>query len=68
MPCPPRNISALQIVGNVMNGERLAVPPVASLPGGGFSGLDDWLALMHACWAHDPPERPSFEEVTSALR
>ena len=52
-----------------MKGERLEVPPTSALPGGGFRGLEAYTALMRACWAQGPGDRPaSFALVLAALR
>ena len=62
---------AWQVVGQLINGRRPAVPPRPELPGlggGGGAGLDAYLALMRRCWAQQPDERPPFEEVVPELR
>ena len=52
-----------------MEGRRPDVPPFDALPGGVFEGLPAYVALMRACWAQDPGDRPaSFAEVLAALR
>jgi serine/threonine protein kinase len=59
------------IVGRVMKGERLAVPPAAALPGEGtaaWAGLPRYEALMRRCWAADPAGRPLMTEIIVELR
>ena len=64
--CPP----PAQISYNVIAGGRLPIPAREELPdrGGGFSALDDYVALIHSCWATDPAERPSFKDLIPRLR
>lgn len=50
---------------------RPEVPPLEELPGPGaaaFSGLDAYIRLMEDCWAQEPQDRPSFEDVVPRLR
>ena len=39
-----------------------------SLPGGTFTGLAEYVALMKGCWDQDPEARPDFESVIGRLR
>ncbi len=48
--------------------QRPELPPVSELPGGAFSDWDAYLALMNACWAHEPEDRPTFEQVRRGVR
>lgn len=50
------------------SGARPPVPDADSVPGGGFNGFDDYVALMRRCYAQNPGERPGFEEVVHELR
>lgn len=40
----------------------------ATLPGGTFAGYEAYASLMRRCWAEEPQERPTFEEVAAELR
>lgn len=40
--------------------------PLLQYPGGTFVAYDEYLALMQRCWADDPEERPTFEQVGCA--
>ena len=59
-----------QIVSAVLAGRRLVVPPAEGLPGGGadLAGLDAYVALLQRCWAQEPQERPTFEDIIPELR
>ena len=57
-----------QIVVAVAKGRRPEVPAPADLPGGGFGGLNLYCALMRACWAQHPGDRPHASKVISTLR
>ncbi len=58
-----------QIVSSVLAGGRLEVPLREGLPGGAeLVGLDVYVALLRSCWAQQPTERPTFEEVILELR
>ena len=49
-------------------GARPPVPPAERVPGGSFSGLPGYVALMQRCWAQQPEDRPpSFKEVVKSL-
>lgn len=59
------------IVGQVTTGNRLVIPPPGELPGpesGSWPQLGRYIELMNRCWAQEPSERPSFQEVMVALR
>ena len=62
----------LQLVSLVTQGGRLEIPPRERLPGGAdtaaFRGLDAYVALTQRCWAHNPYDRPTFEEIIPQLR
>jgi serine/threonine protein kinase len=47
---------------------RPDIPPPEAMPSAGFHGLPQYIALMQACWAQNPEERPKFAEVISRLR
>lgn len=60
-----------QIVSMVTEGRRLEIPPRAALPGpdtSAFDGLDSYVGLICRCWAQDPENRPSFQEIIAELR
>jgi serine/threonine protein kinase len=67
---PWQGLSTWAIVGKVVSGARLRVPPAGALPALGDErrGLDAYVALMEQCWAHRPAERPTFAQVVRALR
>ena len=59
------------IVGQITTGQRLPIPPANELPGpesGSWPKLGDYIALMNRCWAQEPSDRPSFQEIMVALR
>ena len=57
------------IVGNVMKGGRLALPPSSELPGlKPGDNLDAYIALMNRSWAQEPSARPDFNIIASELR
>ncbi|GAB4821003.1 hypothetical protein N2152v2_008049 [Parachlorella kessleri] len=59
-----------QLIKHVAASGRPALPPRQDLPGsdaGELGGLDGYIALMQRCWAQDPEERPSFQEVARTL-
>lgn len=61
----------LQLVGRLMAGAELPIPPRGQLPGpdtAGFQGLDAYVALVRRCCAQAAGERPTLEEVLPALR
>lgn len=33
-----------------------------------FAGLEAYIDLMRECWAHQPEERPSFEQIVPRLK
>jgi hypothetical protein len=57
------------VVTEIQAGRRPVVPPAAQL---GLrptpSGLDAYVALMQRCWAQQPQDRPSFEQIMAELR
>lgn len=56
-------------MSSVLAGGRLEVPLREGLPGGAeLVGLDVYVALLRSCWAQQPTERPTFEEVILELR
>jgi len=60
--------SIVHIVGN---GGRLQIPTRWDLPGPDtvhFAGLDDYVSLLQRCWAQNPFDRPSFNEIIIELR
>lgn len=55
----------------VLDGGRLEIPSRERLPGADtptFHGLDDYIALMTTCWAGNPDDRPTFEQIVAQLR
>lgn len=63
---PFANMTPFQIMLTVgEQGGRPEVPEVGSteLQGGNFEGWDEYVGLMKACWAQDPNQRPSFDQV-----
>ena len=70
--CLPALPALLQLVSLVTQGGRLEIPPRERLPGGAdtaaFGGLDAYVALTKRCWAHNPYDRPTFEEIIPQLR
>lgn len=60
-----------QVVKFVTSGGRLPIPSPESLPGppcSSFDTLQQYIALLNKCWAHDPAERPCFVEISESLR
>ncbi|KAL4419526.1 hypothetical protein ABPG77_005757 [Micractinium sp. CCAP 211/92] len=60
-----------QVMAKVTVGERLAVPPDEELPGPHRLPPDlhqQYLQLMHDCWADDPLGRPNFAAIAVRLR
>ncbi len=60
-----------QLVRFVADGGRLEIPPQDQLPGrdtATFQGLDAYVALIQHCWAQQPEERPTFQEIIEQLR
>ena len=58
-------------MSHVLAGGRPEVPPREALPGpdtAAFAGLDEYVALMQQCWAQDPGDRPTFQQIVPALR
>lgn len=66
LPWPGRN--SFQIMALMIGRKRMEVPTAADLPGGGFTGMEAYVALMERCWSESPADRPTFEEVVAALR
>jgi hypothetical protein len=56
------------IINSVGEGATLPVPPQGELPAGPLSCYDAYVALMRRCWARDPDERPTMDEVAALLR
>lgn len=64
------SLPLLQIAVSVAEGGRLPIPPRVELPGADtptFAGLDRYISLMQRCWAQDPAERPTFNQVALEL-
>ena len=69
LPWGPTN--PWQVVTVVTEGGRLDVPERSALPGpdtAEFEGLDAYVGLMRRCWAHNPDDRPTFQEIIADLR
>ena len=52
----------------VTQDKRPTVPEGLAEQLGNPAGLEEYVSLMHACWARDPALRPSFSEVVAQLR
>lgn len=60
-----------QLVGKLMAGATLPIPPRDQLPGpdtAAFTGLDTYIQLHKRCCSQAAAERPPLEEVVRALR
>lgn len=60
-----------QLIKFVTHGGRPPIPEPEALPGvgsSGFQGLGAYIELIQRCWAQTPGERPSFPEISEALR
>lgn len=60
-----------QLVGQLMQGAQLAMPPRHELPGPGtaaWAGLDAYISLTQACCAQEAAERPPLEAAIARLR
>ncbi|PRW57695.1 Serine threonine- kinase CTR1 [Chlorella sorokiniana] len=69
LPWP--HVGPWSLVGKLMDGVRLEVPPRDQIPGSDtptFQYLDTYIALMKRCWAQHPEDRPGFEEVIHEVR
>ena len=69
LPWGPTN--PWQVVTVVTEGGRLEIPARQDLPGPDtmeFEGLEGYLTLMRRCWAHNPEDRPTFQEIIAELR
>lgn len=67
---PWEGLQVYQIPVLVSSGGRPEVPPREELPGADPpdpASLDAYCALMSACWAQDPAQRPTFDEVVQRL-
>ena len=59
------------IVGAINQGGRPELPALEALPGEGsaaWAGLPRYLELMRRCWAQNPLDRPTFQQVVAELR
>lgn len=57
------------VVSVVINGGRLPIPGKQNLPiQSEFKKLDDFISLIHLCWAQNPYDRPTFTEIVQQLR
>jgi serine/threonine protein kinase len=58
------------IVNLVMQGRRLQVPQLSDLPVPCPSQalFSDYVGLMERCWAHQPEDRPNFDDVVRELQ
>ncbi|KAK2077996.1 hypothetical protein QBZ16_003864 [Prototheca wickerhamii] len=67
---PFAELTPFQIILTVAErGERPHVPEnPADYAGGDFYGSERYVALMRACWAQTPAERPGFDQVIVILR
>ena len=67
-PCLP---TSPQLGRDIRQGRRPEVRPPAELPGPGiasWAGLGAYCALMCECWAPQPGERPSMDDVVARLQ
>ena len=60
LPFYDNDWSAFEVQTEVKAGVRPALPPSATPP-------DGFVALMEACWAGNPRERPDFGQILAAL-
>ena len=59
----------MQIVIEVADrGARPDIPDRSELPGEPLCQHKQYVELMEHCWAQDPSNRPSFEQVIGKLR
>lgn len=68
---PFHNMSEYRVAGYVLDGGRPVVPPLDELPGpdtAQFAGMEAYIELMQECWAQQPEERPSFEQIVPRLK
>jgi len=68
---PFEQFTQFQIILNVgEKGGRPEIPDPSSpsLRGGDFPGYADYVALMEACWAQKPEDRPGFDQIIAMLR
>jgi serine/threonine protein kinase len=68
---PFEQFTQFQIILNVgEKGCRPEIPDPSSplLRGGDFPGYADYVALMEACWAQNPKDRPGFDQIIAMLR
>lgn len=71
LPWSFAEMSPFKIGATIRQGGRPDVPPREALPGpdtAAWGGLDSYVCLMRECWAQQPQERPTFEEVVHRLR
>ena len=70
---PWENEIVWAIVGQVLQGERPPIPPLEELPGMGLGvarlqpHVEQYIELMKRCWAQEPGDRPTFDEVANEL-
>lgn len=71
---PWSKVSPWSVVAQLLNGGRPALPAYEELPGGAADNaafrpaLPAYEALVRACWAQAPGERPDFAEVIKRIR
>lgn len=67
---PFGKMTPMQVACAVVNdGRRPEIPAdLASIPGGPFPLINDYLAIVRDCWAQDPEQRPAFQCVHRRLR
>ncbi|KAI7844166.1 hypothetical protein COHA_002301 [Chlorella ohadii] len=71
LPWTFADTSPFKVGATIRRGGRPEVPPREQLPGpdtAGWAGLDAYVQLMRDCWAQQPQERPSFDEVVGRLQ
>ncbi|KAI7844168.1 hypothetical protein COHA_002303 [Chlorella ohadii] len=71
LPWTFTDMSPFKVGAIVRRGGRPEVPPRDQLPGvdtAGWTGLDAYVQLMRDCWAQQPQDRPSFDEVVGRLQ
>lgn len=57
---PYADMRCASIIGGIVNNALRPTTPTWCDP--------EWKSLMESCWASDPPERPSFSEISQRLR
>ncbi|KAL4423483.1 hypothetical protein ABPG77_003616 [Micractinium sp. CCAP 211/92] len=67
---PWDGLASYHICGRILHSKRPVLPPDNKLPGQDAlqpRASDAYRALLKRCWAEEPVERPSFEEIAAEL-